>query len=169
MSLLLGRVFPLDTDAELVKFAELADSSFKQDTALTFGGTRTGRIKRSTSFSHGFVVDDGISKITVSIVVSRANMASQVTLIDPGNAKVIPRITTSLAIVFEIVSPKAGQYQLTFPSTVGKYDYSVQGVSKGAIEFAHSFIYQENVRKNSPPISMMSPFKGEFRYSNNNL
>ena len=96
-------------------------------------------------------------------------MASQITLMDPGNAKVNPRITTSLAMVFEIASPKAGQYKLTFPKTVEKYDYSVQGVSKGAIEFAYSFIYQQSVRKNSPPISMMSPFKGELRYSNINL
>ena len=96
-------------------------------------------------------------------------MASQITLMDPGNTKVNPRITTSLAIVFEIASPKAGQYKLTFPKTVGKYDCSVQGVSKGAIEFAYGFIYQQSVRKNSPPISMMSPFKGELRYSNINL
>lgn len=167
--MLLGRVFPLYTDTEIVKFTKLVDASFKQDTALTFGGTKTGRIKRSSSFFHGFVVDDGVSEIIVSIVVSRANMASQVTLMDPGNAKVNPRITTSLAIVFEIMKPKAGQYQLAFPITVGKYDYTVQGVSKGAIEFAHSFIYQQSVRKNSAPISMMNPFKGEFRYSNVNL
>ena len=46
-------------------------------------------------------------------------------------------------MVFEIASPKAGQYKLTFPKTVGKCDYSVQGVSKAAIEFAYSFIYQQ--------------------------
>ena len=96
-------------------------------------------------------------------------MASQITLMDPDNTKVNPRITTSLAMVFEIVSPKAGQYRLTLPKTVGKYDCSVQGVSKGAIKFAYGFIYQQSVRKNSPPISMMSPFKDELRYSNINL
>ena len=84
---------------------------------------------------------------------------------DPANVKVNPLITTSLAIVFEKESPKAGQYKLTFPITVGKYEYNVQGASEGAIEFAYSFIYQQSVRKNSPPIYMKNPFKGKFRYS----
>lgn len=167
--MLLGRVFPLRNDDELLQFAKLVNISFNQDATLTFGGTATGRIKRSTSFSHGFVVDDGISKIIASIVVSQPNTASQVSLVDPGNVTVNPLITTSLTIVFEIASPKAGQYKLTFPNTVGKYEYNVKGVSEEAIEFVHSFIYQQNVRRNSPPIYMKSPFKGKFRYSKKDL
>ena len=167
--MLIGRVFPLYWDSELIQFAKLVNISFNQDTTLTFGATATGRTKRSTSFSHGFVVDDGFSKVIVSIVVSRLHTASQVSLVDPANVTVNPLIKTSLAIVFEIASPKAGQYKLNFPNTVGKYEYNVRGVSEGAIEFGHSFIYQQSVRKNSPPIYMKNPFKGKFRHSNKDL
>ena len=163
--MLLGLVFPLYSDAELIQFAKLVNVSFNRDATLTAGGTANGRTIRSTSFSHSFAVDDGISKIIVSIVVSKQNTTSQVSLVDPANVKVNPLITTSLAIVFEKESPKAGQYKLTFPTTVGKYEYNVQGASEGAIEFAYSFIYQQSVRKNSPPIYMKNPFKGKFRYS----
>ena len=124
--MLIGRVFPLYRDSELIQFAKLVNISFNQDTTLTFGGTAIGRTKRSTSFSHGFVVDDGFSKVIVSIVVSRLHTGSQVSLVDPANVTVNPLIKTSLAIIFEIASPKAGQYKLNFPNTVGKYEYNVR-------------------------------------------
>ena len=149
-------------DSELIQFAQLVNISFNQDTTLTFGATAVGRTIRSTSFSHGFAVDDGINKVIVSIVVSSIDTASQVSLVDPANVTVNPLITTSLAIIFEIANPRVGQYKLTFPNTVGKYEYNVRGVSEGAIEFGHGFIYQQGVRRNSPPIYMKNPFKGKF-------
>ena len=164
-----GNVFPLLDESEIVKFTKFVNASLKQDTALASGGTLKGRKKRSTSFSHGFAVDDGINTVTVSIVVERPNMVSHVSLVSPGNIKVNPQTTTSMSIIFELVNPKPGSYQLIFPKTVGKYEYNVQGISDKAIEFTNSFIYQQSVRKNSPAISMTSPFKSEFLYSNLNL
>ena len=129
----------------------------------------TGRKKRSTSFSHGFAVDDGINTVTVSIVVERQNMVCHVSLVGPNNIKVNPQTSTSMSMIFEVLNPKPGSYQLIFPKTVGKYEYNVQGISDKAIEFTNSFIYQQSVRKNSPAISMASPFKGEFICSSLNL
>ena len=96
-------------------------------------------------------------------------MVSQVSLVGPDNIKMNPQTTTSMSMIFELLNPKPGPYQLIFPKTVGKYEYNVQGISDKAIEFTNSFIYQQSVRKNSPAISMTSPFKGEFIYSNLNL
>ena len=47
-------------------------------------------MKRSVSFTHGFAVDDGISKLIVSVAVSRTNTAKQVALMGPGNIRVNP-------------------------------------------------------------------------------
>ena len=96
-------------------------------------------------------------------------MANQVSLVGPDNIKVHPETTTSKSIIFELLNPKPGPYQLIFPKTVGKYEYNVQGISDKAIEFTNSFIYQQSVRKNSPAISMTNPFKGEFKYSSLNI
>ena len=96
-------------------------------------------------------------------------MVSQVSLIGPGNANVNPQTTTSMSMIFEILNPKAGPYQLIFPNTGEKYEYNVQGVSDKAIEFTNRFIYQRSVRKNSPAISITTPFKGEIICSNINL
>ena len=122
-------------------------------------------MKRSASFTHGFAVDDGISKLIVSVAVSRSNTAKQVALMGPGNIRVNSYTTLSMSMIFEVSSPKAGLYQLIFPNTVGKYKYNVQAVSKEAIEFDVNFMYQVSVRKNSPPISMTNPFKGEAIFS----
>ena len=96
-------------------------------------------------------------------------MANQVSLVGPDNIKVHPETTTSKSIIFELLNPKPGPYQLIFPKTVGKYDYNVQGISDKAIEFTNSFIYQQSVCKISPAISMTNPFKGEFKYSSLNI
>ena len=165
----LGNIFPLQNERELVKFTEFVNVSLRQDTVVASGGTITETVKRSTSSSHGFAVDDGISTIIVSVVVSLRDMAGQVSLFDPDNIKVNPQATTSMSIIFQIMNPKPGRYQLTFPNTVGEYEYNVQGVSEKAIEFTTSFIYQQSVLKNSPPISITSPFKGQFIYSDMNL
>ena len=160
--MLSGEVFPLHDDSEIVKFTKFINASLKRNTVIASGGTLKGRVIRSTSFSHAFAVDDGISTVIVSIVVGRPNMVSLVSLVGPGNIKVHPQTTTSRSMIFEILNPKAGTYQLTFPKTVGKYEYNVEGISKNAIEFKNNFIYQQSVRKNSPAISMATPFKGEF-------
>ena len=96
-------------------------------------------------------------------------MANQVSLVGPGNKKLNAQTTTSMSIIFQIVNPRAGHYQITFPNTVGKYEYNVQGVSDKAIEFTSSFKYQQNARKNSPTISINTPFKGELIYSDTNI
>lgn len=101
--------------------------------------------------------------------MSLRDTANQVSLFDPDNIKVNPQATTSMSIIFQIMNPKPGRYQLTFPNTVGQYEYNVQGVSEKAIEFTTSFIHQQSVLKNSPPISITSPFKGQFIYSDMNL
>ena len=164
-----GNVFPLNDDKELIKFTKFVNASLKRNTLLSSGGNLSGRKKRSTSFSREFTVDDGISTATVSIAVSRPNMASQVSLVGPGNKKLNAQTTTSMSIIFEIVNPKAGHYQINFPNTVGKYEYNVQGVSDKAIEFTGSFTHQQNPLKDSPTISITTPFKGELIYSNTNL
>ena len=149
-----GKVFPLKGEAELVEFTKLVNTSLKHDTAIASGGTSRGRVKQSTLISHVFSVDDGINTVTVSIVVGQPNMISHVSLIGPGNVK---------------VNPKAGRYQLIFPNTGGKYEYNVQGVSNKAIEFTNSFMYQRSVRRNSPAISITTPFKVKIIWSNINI
>ena len=169
MQFLSGNVFSLPDDSEIVKFTKFINASLQQDTSLAFGGTSKGRVTRSTPFSHGFAVDDGMNTVTVSIVVGRPNMVSHVSLVGPGNIKVNPQTTTLKSMIFELLNPKAGLYQLTLPKTVGEYEYNVQGISDKAIEFTNSFTYQQSVRKNTPIIYMTNPFKGEFIYSNLNL
>ena len=114
-----GKVFPLKGEAELVEFTKLVNTSLKHDTAIASGGTSRGRVKQSTLISHVFSVDDGINTVTVSIVVGQPNMISQVSLIGPGNVKVNPQTTTSMSMIFDILNPKAGRYQLIFPNTGG--------------------------------------------------
>ena len=164
-----GKVFPLKGEAELVEFTKLVNTSLKHDTAIASGGTSRGRVKQSTLISHVFSVDDGINTVTVSIVVVQPNMISQVSLIGPGNVKVNPQTTTSMSMIFDILNPKAGRYQLIFPNTGGKYEYNVQGVSNKAIEFTNSFMYQRSVRRNSPAISITTPFKVKIIWSNINI
>ena len=159
------KIFPLKNETELIEFTEFVNTSLKQDTVIASGGTLRGRVKRSALISHGFSVDDGISTVTVSIVVAQPNMVSQVSLIGPGNFKVNPQTTTSMSMIFGIMNPKAGPYQLVFPNTGGNYEYNAQGVSDKAIEFTNSFMYQRNVRKNSSAISITTPFKGEIMFS----
>ena len=78
----------------------------------------------------------------MSIVVGQPNMISQVSLIGAGNVKVNSQITTSMSMIFDILNPKAGRYQLIFSNTGGKYEYNVQGVSDKTTEFTNSFMYQ---------------------------
>ena len=110
-----------------------------------------------------------MKSVTVSVIKDQLHMFGSVSLIDPGNVKVNPQTLTSSSMIFEIPNPKAGHYQLTLPNLGGKYEYNVQRVSSQAIEFTHSFIYQQSVRKNSPAISITTPFKGEIKWSNINL
>ena len=126
----LGNIFPLQDESELIKFTEFVNVSLRQDTVVASGGTMIETAKRSALSSDEFAVDDGISTVTVSVVVSRRNMAGQVSLFDPDNIKVNPQTTTSMSIIFQIMNPKPGRYQLTFPNTVGEYEYNVQGVSE---------------------------------------
>ena len=164
-----GKVFPLKGEAELIEFTKLVNTRLKHDTAIASGGTSRGRVKRSTLISHVFSVDDGINTVTVSIVVGQPNMISQVSLIGPGNVKVNPQTTTSMSMIFDILNPKAGRYQLIFPNTGGKYEYNVQGVTNKAIEFTNSFMYQRSVRRNNPAVSITTPFKGKIIWSNINI
>ena len=150
----LGNVFPLQDESELIKFTEFQNVSLRPDTVVASGGTITETVKRSSSSSNRFAVDDGISTIIVLVVVSIRDMAGQVSLFDPDNIKVNTQATTSVSIIFQLMNPKPGLYQLTFPNTVGEYEYNVQEVSKKSIEFTNSFIYQQSILKNSPPISI---------------
>ena len=141
----------MQDESQLIKFTEFTE---RPDTVVASGRTITETVKRSSSSSNRFAVDDGISTIIVLVVVSIRDMAGQVSLFDPDNIKVNTQATTSVSIIFQLMNPKPGLYQLTFPNTVGEYEYNVQEVSKKAIEFTNSFIYQQSILKNSPPIAI---------------
>lgn len=149
-------MFPLNSEAELLNFTQFIKSSLQQDTLLTSGGANTENTRRS------FFVDDGIGRIIVSIAVSQINTIDLVTLLDPDNRTIDSN--AKISKIFEIVSPKPGLYQLIFPQAAEKYEFNVQGISKEAIEFAHSFIYLSSTENKSTPFSMANPFEGEIIY-----
>ena len=149
-------MFPLNSEAELLNFTQFIKSSLQQDTLLTSGGANTENTRRS------FFVDDGIGRIIVSIAVSQINTIDLVTLLDPDNRTIDSN--AKISEIFEIVSPKPGLYQLIFPQAAEKYEFNVQGISKEAIEFAHSFIYLSSTENKSTPFSMANPFEGEIIY-----
>merc|ERR1719427_109845 len=156
-----GQVFPLKNEAELKKFTNYVKTSLQQDTVIASGGTLNSKSYKRSLYSmqsHDFMVDDGILMISVAISVQK--YASQVTILDPNGRKVNPSTTLSLSLVYQISHPTSGKWTINFPSSVGKYGYNVQAVSSSAIAFAHNFIYQQSVRKNSPPIPLVNPLKG---------
>lgn len=173
--MILGYVFQLYDETELV--TKFINTSLKRDTVLVSWGIPRGRTKRSASFSHRLAVDKGISTGTVSIVVSRPNIVSQVLFVGPGDMKINPQTTTTMSMIFEILSPKDDPCQLILPDTVENYEYNMQGISgkdmqgisMKAIDFTDSFVYLLSVRGNSPPISMASSFKVAVIYANTNL
>lgn len=141
-----GYVFPVYDETELV--TKFINTSLKRDIVLASGKIRRGRTRRSASFSHGFAVDKGISTGTVSIIVGYPNIASQVLLVGPGDMKINPQAATPMSLIFEILNPKGGPYQLILPDTVENYEYNaqgisgkdIQGISKKSIDFTNSFI-----------------------------
>jgi len=155
-----GQVFPLKNEAELLKFTEFVKSSLQQDTIIASGGALAARYKRSVSGGHSFNVDDGIAKLIVSVAVQQPNSAQYVNLRSPDSDTATASTTMSMARIFEITDPQPGLWFVEFPTAVGKYEFSAQAVSKNPIEFSYNFMYQESERKNSPPFSMMHPFKG---------
>ena len=136
----------------------------QQDTAIASGEILNTRFKRQTGeISQDFFVDDGLEKIIVSISASVAGVAGLVKLRYQDGSFKLPTTTTSMAVIFQVPqSDKAffGKWTLTFPSSTGEYKYSVQAVSRDPIEFAYSFIYQQNPAKNSPAYSFNDPIKG---------
>ena len=160
-----GYVFPVYDETELV--TKFINTSLKRDIVLTSGKIRRGRTRRSASFSHGFAVDKGISTGTVSIIVSYPNIASQVLLVGPGDLKINPQAATPMSLIFEILNPKGGPYQLILPDTVENYEYNVQGISgkdiqgisKKSIDFTNSFI----ISKVSVGIVHQSPWPAHLK------
>ena len=78
--LLPGHVFSLLDETELANFTKLSNASLKKDTVLA----SEKKWKRSSNFSDGIDVDQGISTVDVSVVVNRPNKATQVSLVDSG-------------------------------------------------------------------------------------
>lgn len=148
-----GLMFPLHSSKEIKKLSTLVKDNIEGEATVD-----QNAVDETTEKHYNIVVDDTITKMVVTVVMSKARQ--NIELLSPNGVKQNVTKRFYMNAIFTVKTPTPGNWTLKVPSTAGDVEYQVKTISKLNIDFNYYYFKYLPRIKNKNHIPVAHPLLG---------